>query len=70
VEFIDNPKHRRSKLVRLTAEGDAHYRELDARLLSIASTLGEALSEADIRKTTEIVRRLSDDVTARAEWLA
>jgi DNA-binding MarR family transcriptional regulator len=69
VEFIDNPKHRRSKLVRLTPKGEAHYRELDARLLSIASTLGDALSEADIRKTTEIVRQLSDDVTARSEQL-
>jgi DNA-binding MarR family transcriptional regulator len=65
VEFIDNPKHRRSKLVRLTRKGDAHYRELDERLHLIASTLGDALSEADIRKTTEIVRQLSDDVTAR-----
>jgi len=70
VEFIDNPKHRRSKLVRLTAKGDAHYRELDARLLSIASTLGDALSEEDIRRTTEIVRQLSDDVTVRAERLS
>src|SRR5882762_8205784 len=44
VEFIENPKHRRSKLVRLTPKGDAHYRELDARLLLIASTMGVALS--------------------------
>src|SRR5687767_1847633 len=34
VEFVDNPKHRRSKLVRLTPEGDARYRELNDRLLS------------------------------------
>ena len=64
VEFIDNPKHRRSKLVRLTPKGDARYRKLNARFLSIASTIGVALSEADIRKTTEIVRQLSDDVKA------
>lgn len=70
VEFIDNPKHRRSKLVQLTPKGRAHYRELDARLLSIASTLGDAISGADIRKTTEIVRQLSDDVTARVEQLS
>jgi DNA-binding MarR family transcriptional regulator len=70
VEFIDNPKHRRSKLVRLTRKGNARYRKLDARLLSIASTLGGALSEPDIRKTTEIVRQMSDDVTARAERLS
>jgi DNA-binding MarR family transcriptional regulator len=70
VEFIDNPKHRRSKLVRLTPRGDARYRELDARLHSIASKLGVVLSEAEIRRTTEIVRQLSDDVTARAKGLA
>jgi DNA-binding MarR family transcriptional regulator len=64
VEFIDNPRHRRSKLVRLTPKGDAHYRKLNARFLSIASTMGVALSEADIRKTTEIVRQLSDDFKA------
>jgi DNA-binding MarR family transcriptional regulator len=70
VEFIDNPKHRRSKLVQLTRKGDARYREMSARLLSIASTLGVALSERDIRKTTEIVRQLSDDVTGRSERLS
>jgi DNA-binding MarR family transcriptional regulator len=70
VEFIDNPKHRRSKLVRLTPKGDARYRELDARFHSIASTIGVALSEADIRKTIEIVRQLSDDVKARSERLS
>src|SRR5262249_39759538 len=69
VKFIDNPKHRRSKLVQLTPKGDAHYRELDARLLVIASTIGVALSEADIRKTAGIVRQLSDDVKARSERL-
>jgi DNA-binding MarR family transcriptional regulator len=70
VEFIDNPKHRRSKLVRLTPKGDVRYRELNARLLSIASTMGIALSEADIRKTIEIVRQMSDDVKARSERLS
>jgi DNA-binding MarR family transcriptional regulator len=61
VEFIDNPKHRRSKLVCLTRKGHARYRELSARLLEIASTMGADLREADIRKTAEIVRRLSDE---------
>jgi DNA-binding MarR family transcriptional regulator len=70
VEFIDNPKHRRSKLVRLTPKGDARYRELNARLLSIASTMGVALSGPEIRKTTEIVRQMSDDVKARSERLS
>ena len=70
VEFIDNPKHRRSKLVRLTRRGDARYRELEARFLGISSTMGVALSEVDIRKTIEIVRHLSEDVKARSQRLS
>src|SRR5215207_3132750 len=38
VQFLDNPKHRRSKLVRLTRKGDARYRKLNIKLLKIAST--------------------------------
>ena len=67
VEFVDNPQHRRSKLVRLTSKGHARYRELDARFLLIASTVGVVLNEADVRKTTEIVRQLSEGVNARSE---
>jgi DNA-binding MarR family transcriptional regulator len=69
VKFVDNPKHRRSKLVQLTRKGEGHYRDLSTRLLAIASTMGVALGETDIRKTTEIVRQLSNDVKARTERL-
>jgi DNA-binding MarR family transcriptional regulator len=70
VKFIDNPKHQRSKLVQLTPKGDARYRELNARLLAIASTMAVALGEPEIRKTTEVVRQLSGDVKARSERLS
>jgi DNA-binding MarR family transcriptional regulator len=70
VDFVENPKHRRSKLVRLTPKGHARYRALNARLLSVASTMGLAISEAGIRETIEIVRQLSADVTAHSERLS
>jgi DNA-binding MarR family transcriptional regulator len=70
VRLVDNPKHRRSKLVQLTPKGDARYRAMSTRLLAAASTMGAALDEADIRKATEVVRRLSDDVKARSERLS
>jgi DNA-binding MarR family transcriptional regulator len=66
VEFIDNPKHRRSKLVQLTRKGSARYREFEARFLKIASNLGVDLSERDIRRTTEIVQQLSNDLKVRS----
>jgi DNA-binding MarR family transcriptional regulator len=68
VELVDNPRHRRSKLARLTRKGVARYRQLDARLLEIVSTMGADLGEADIRKSIEILRRLSEvmkDAAAR-----
>jgi DNA-binding MarR family transcriptional regulator len=65
VEFLANPKHRRSKLVRLTPKGGKRYREMNARFLAIASTLGAHLSERDVRRATETVRRLSDEVKGR-----
>ena len=67
VDFIDNPKHRRSKLVRLTAKGDARYRAMNLRLMAIASTLGADLSEGELRTTREVVRRLSDEMKGRTE---
>jgi DNA-binding MarR family transcriptional regulator len=69
VELIVNPKHRRSKLVRLTRKGDERYRALSVRLLEIASTMGAGLSETDIRQTTEIVRRLRDETRILADAL-
>jgi DNA-binding MarR family transcriptional regulator len=65
VEFVDNPKHRRSKLVQLTRKGAARYRRMSSRFLAMASTIGVELNETEIRKTTAVVRQLSADVTAR-----
>ena len=62
VAFADNPRHRRSKLVRLTAKGNRHYRRLNLQLLAIASRMGADLAEADIRKSIAILRRLSDEM--------
>src|SRR5215204_3725102 len=45
VKFVENPKHRRSKLVRLTPSGTARYHDLNEQLKAIASTMGVGLSE-------------------------
>ncbi|MGH7559872.1 MAG: MarR family winged helix-turn-helix transcriptional regulator [Gemmatimonadales bacterium] len=67
VEFVDNPKHARSKLVRLTRKGEARYRVLMARFLAIASALGAYRTEGDIRKSLQVVRELSGDLKVRLE---
>ena len=62
VEFIDNPRHRRSKLVRLTRKGASHYRRMNLQLLEIASMMGVDLSLADIRKSIVIAQRLGAEL--------
>jgi DNA-binding MarR family transcriptional regulator len=66
VTFVDNPKHRRSKLVQLTRKGEARYRDLHTRFIAIAATMGTTLSEAEIRNTIGVVRQLSDDVASNS----
>lgn len=63
VEFVDNPKHGRSKLVRLTRKGEARYRDSNARFLAMASAMGAELGEMEIRKTTQVVRQLSEEAS-------
>src|SRR5215203_4943783 len=70
VEFIDNPRHRRSKRVRLTPKGLSRYGALNVELLTIASTLGIDMSERDIRKASESVRRLSNELKGHPERLS
>ena len=65
VTFIDNPKHRRSKLVQLTRKGSARYREMRVRFVAMAAIIGGELNAAEIRRTAANVRKLSADVTAR-----
>ena len=65
VEFFDNPKHRRSKLVRLTASGESRYSDMSNRLLSVAATIGDGLSEASILKSIEVLQQLGRELTER-----
>lgn len=60
VEFVDNPAHKRSKRVRLTATGEAHFRALTQRLESQAETVGRDLKAGDIRTATALLRTLRD----------
>jgi DNA-binding MarR family transcriptional regulator len=67
VAFVDNPKHRRSKLVQLTATGARRYREMNARFLAIASMMGGNVRETDVRVAIATVRRLSEEVKELTE---
>ena len=60
VEFVDNPHHKRSKLVRLTPKGEAHHDAVTARIMAACAELAGELDPAALRaaaRTLEQVRQ-------------
>ncbi|MFE6906167.1 MarR family winged helix-turn-helix transcriptional regulator [Streptomyces erythrochromogenes] len=58
--YLDNPAHRRAKLLAATERGATAKREIDSCLTGLARQLCESLGgEAEVRRTAEIIRGLS-----------
>ncbi|KJK45760.1 MarR family winged helix-turn-helix transcriptional regulator [Streptomyces sp. NRRL F-4428] len=58
--YLDNPAHRRAKLLAATERGAAAKREIDCRLAEAERHLCESLGgEEEVRRTAEIIRGLS-----------
>ena len=51
VEFGDNPAHRRSKLIRLTAKGEATCAEISSKIGNWSETLAGDIDAADLETT-------------------
>jgi DNA-binding MarR family transcriptional regulator len=65
VQFAENPKHRRSRLVLLTSEGENRYLDMNRRLRELASDFGSDMDEGDIRISASVVKQLSGEIAAR-----
>lgn len=57
--YQDNPKHERSKLVRLTPRGGRTLRTIQAAQRSWADRVGDQIGEADLRHASQVVDRLT-----------
>ncbi|MBM3532797.1 MAG: MarR family transcriptional regulator [Alphaproteobacteria bacterium] len=58
VRFVDNPAHKRSKLVELTPAGRARYKAVTARIGELADALGEGLDAKELAAAADTVARL------------
>lgn len=57
VEFVENPKHKRSQLVRMTRAGRAHYERLTKQLLGAAGAFAPSFNAAEVEIATDVCRR-------------
>jgi DNA-binding MarR family transcriptional regulator len=60
VAYEENPEHRRAKLVRLTAKGEATLHEIQAAQRCWADELGERLVERDLQTVNRILSDILD----------
>ncbi len=67
LELIDNPAHKRSKLVRLTPKGRRLVDRMRKRESKILGALGSGMSEKQLRSAAGVVRSLRE-ILAGEEW--
>ena len=64
IEFEENPRHRRARLVRITPRGEAVLREIQAAQQEWADALGAKLGEQDLRLAEEVLVRVREALRA------
>jgi DNA-binding MarR family transcriptional regulator len=57
VEFVDNPKHRKSKLVRATKKGRARFQSMRKQFLAAAGVYAPFFTAAEVATATDVCRR-------------
>jgi DNA-binding MarR family transcriptional regulator len=57
VEFVDNPKHRKSKLVRATKKGRARFQSMRKQFLAAAGVYAPFFTAAEVTTATDVCRR-------------
>lgn len=67
VELVENPAHKRSKLIRLTAKGQRLVDRMRKRESKVLVALGSGMSESQLRSATATLRSLREAL-ADDEW--
>lgn len=66
VELVDNPEHRRAKLVKFTDRGRELYNEVERRQKRWTSKLAASFEPQELQVATDCLRRLGDLLNAAA----
>jgi DNA-binding MarR family transcriptional regulator len=65
IEFLDNPRDRRARLIALTERGRTALRQVELRQAAWANRVADRLSVADLRAATGTLHDLGDLLEAR-----
>ena len=62
IELVNNPAHKRSKLLRLTPKGDAVFQELSDRIAVLTETLAVQGDAAQLQNAVGVVKNLHEQL--------
>ncbi|HVK82428.1 MAG TPA: MarR family transcriptional regulator [Verrucomicrobiae bacterium] len=57
IEFIDNPKHKRSMLLRITKSGRTHFEQMRKQFIAAGEVYAPAFSASEVKAATDVCRR-------------
>jgi DNA-binding MarR family transcriptional regulator len=57
VEFVDNPRHKKSKLVRVTRKGRTRFAAMKTRFTEVAGVYAPHFTATEVHAATEVCRR-------------
>jgi DNA-binding MarR family transcriptional regulator len=60
IELIDNPAHRRSKLLRLTPKGEAVFQEITDRIAQAAKRFAQDMDTQELQVSVKVLRQLGE----------
>lgn len=62
IELVNNPAHKKSKLLRLTPEGDIVFQEMSDRIAKLAETLAKQQDAAQLQNAADVVKKLHEQL--------
>jgi DNA-binding MarR family transcriptional regulator len=60
IEWVENPAHRRSKLLQLTPQGEAVFAELSVQIAQMAAEFAEDVKAEDLQVSVQMLRQLKE----------
>jgi DNA-binding MarR family transcriptional regulator len=64
IELVNNPAHKRSKLLRLTSKGEAVFAEMSDRIAALSETLAAQGDADQLQNAVTVVRHLHEQLRA------
>jgi DNA-binding MarR family transcriptional regulator len=64
IELVNNPAHKRSKLLRLTPKGEVVFQELSSHIAALSETLAEQGDADKLQNAVVVVKHLHEQLRA------